>query len=76
MFTIKTATGKEFDSTYVANAPNIPYLYVTIVGAPFEEVVSTLLKRGELPFEGYEGFGQISGFDKLGDNETKLILKP
>lgn len=76
MITLKTATGKEFESDYAVTVPNVPLLYMTIVNTPFEQVVATLLQKEELPFEGYEGYRTISGFDKIDDNRTKVILKP
>lgn len=75
MIRVKTATGKEFESDFVGVSESPPRLYADIINSSLEEVVTTVMKQGELPLQGYEGFRTIDNIIN-GRNRVSLTLRP
>ena len=75
MFTIKAATGKEFDSDYAVSIPEPPIAFVRIVGLEYNTVKEIFSNPDELPIDRYPNFHTVSDFIDE-ETATKLILKP
>lgn len=75
MIIIKTATGKEFECDSALAGSDLPRCYFNIINSTFEDVVMTVMKSGELPFVGYEGYKTIHSITNNNDG-IRVTLKP
>lgn len=75
MFTITTATGKEFDSTYAVASPNNDGAFVTIANSDFQTVARTFSDPAEMPIDIYPQFHTVSGVVSQVSG-VQLTLKP
>ena len=73
MFTIKTATGKEFDSDYAVTTPALPIGFMRIVGQKLETVERIFSSPEEFPLQGYPRFHSASNFVDEGTG-IKFVL--
>lgn len=75
MFTIKTATGKEFSSVYSTSLANPPVAFLRIVKSDLQTVQEVFSDENELPLDIYPQFHTV---DSITDENTaiKIILKP
>ena len=75
MITIKTATGKEFESDYAVTIPNPPIAFIRILGHRLGEIREIFSNHSEFPLEGFESFHTMT--DVIDENTAiKIILKP
>lgn len=75
MFTIKTATGKEFKSTYATRLSNPSFAFIRIVDSDAETVKKVFSNEDELPIEGYEEFRHLVEITEE-SHAVKLMLEP
>lgn len=75
MFTIKTATGKEFDSSYAVASPYNDGAYVTIIDSDFQTVARTFSDPAEMPIDIYPQFHTVASIVTQFSG-IQLTLKP
>lgn len=75
MFTIKTATGKEFDSDYATHISSPPLAFIRVIGADKETVSRVFYDPNELPIEGYEEYRHVVEV-RQESNSIKITLEP
>ena len=75
MFTITTATGKQFDSDYAVASPYNDGAYVRIINSDMETVERVFSDPSEMPIGMYPQYRTLAG---ITDEFTgiKLVLKP
>ena len=75
MFTITTATGKQFDSDYAVASPYNDGAYVRIINSDMETVERVFSDPSEMPIGMYPQYQTLAG---ITDESTgiKLVLKP
>lgn len=75
MFTIKTAQGKQFDSSYAVASPDNTGAFVTIANSDFQTVAKTFSDPDEMPIDIYPQFHTVCGIvSQL--SGIQLTLKP
>lgn len=75
MFTIKTATGIEFDSDYAVITPQRDTAFVRVIGKDRKAVDEMFNKGAGLPLQNYPELYTLAGVIEEGTG-IKLILKP
>ena len=75
MFKIKTATGKEFNSSFAVESPMKDGAYIKIVGDNHVKIKQIFSNPAELPIAGYPLYHTIIEMVDM-DNGVKLVLKP
>lgn len=75
MFTIKTATGKEFQSNYATRIDNPPFAFIRIIDSDEETVDHVFSDENELPIEGFEEFRHLVEITRE-PNSIKIMLEP
>ena len=75
MFTITTATGKQFDSDYAVSSPRNDGAFVRIVNSDSETIEQVFSDPAEMPITMYPQYRTLAG---ITDEHTgfKLVLKP
>lgn len=74
MFTIKTATGKEYQSDYATALNSQGVGFVRIVGEDFNDLQDVFSNGEEMPLDIFPQFDQVAQIVNEGTH-TKLILK-
>lgn len=75
MFTIRTATGKEFDSDYATHISSPPLAFIRIIGEQKNVIDRIFSDPNELPIEGYEEFRHLVEV-RQESNSIKITLEP
>ena len=75
MFTITTATGKQFQCDYAVIAPQNDMAFVRVLGLTLEEAMGVFSDLSELPLDIYPQFHHVTGYLDEGD-AIKIVLKP
>jgi len=75
MFTITTATGKQFDSSYAVANPDNTGAFVTVQGSDFHTVASVFSDPSEMPIDIYPQFHTVTGIVNQ-NSGVQLVLKP
>lgn len=75
MFTITTATGKQFSSDYAVSSPNNDGAFLTIVGSDFPTVARTFSDPSEMPIDIFQQYRTVAGITSQA-NGIQLTLKP
>jgi hypothetical protein len=73
MFTITTATGKQFDSDYAVDNASIGLAFVRIIGKDKKEVEQIFKNPEELPLDCFPQYGKLDGVFNENDG-AKLML--
>lgn len=75
MFTVTTAKGKTFDSSYAVASPDNDGAYVTIINSDFPTVAQTFSDPAELPIDIMPQFHTVSAIVSQFSG-VQLTLKP
>lgn len=75
MFTIATATGKQFDSDYATTVKEPSVGFVCIVGETLENVRSVFFNKEEMPLDIFPQFKTVASIKDL-ETSIELVLKP
>lgn len=75
MFTITTATGKQFDSDYATTVKEPSVGFVCIVGETVKTVRRVFSNKEELPLDIFPQFKTVAAVNDL-ETSVELILKP